>query len=78
VAQPFKHDAASLHDFFSQGGRGFYVPYYQRNYSWDEENATKLIEDIFSSIKRTLTKPNNSIYLGTVILHDEKNVHRIC
>jgi hypothetical protein len=74
VAQPFKHDAASLHDFFSQGGRGFYVPYYQRNYSWDEENATKLIEDIFSSIKRTLSKPNNSIFLGTVILHDEKNV----
>lgn len=74
MAQPFKHDAASLHDFFSQGGRGFYVPYYQRNYSWDEENATKLIEDIFSSIKRTLTKPNNSIFLGTVILHDEKNV----
>ncbi len=74
MAQPFKHDAASLHDFFSQGGRGFYVPYYQRNYSWDEENATKLIEDIFSSIKRTLTKPNHSIFLGTVILHDEKNV----
>ncbi len=74
MAQPFKHDAASLHDFFSQGGRGFYVPYYQRNYSWDEENATKLIGDIFSSIKRTLTKPNNSIFLGTVILHDEKSV----
>lgn len=74
MAQPFKHDAASLQDFFSQGGRGFYVPYYQRNYSWDEENARKLIEDMFSSIKRTLTKPNNSIFLGTVILHDEKNV----
>lgn len=74
MAQPFKHDAASLLDFFSQSGRGFYVPYYQRNYSWDEENATKLIEDIFSSIKRTLTKPGNSIFLGTVILHDEKNV----
>lgn len=74
MAQPFKHDAASLLDFYSQSGRGFYVPYYQRNYSWDEENATKLIEDIFSSIKRTLSKPENSIFLGTVILHDEKNV----
>lgn len=74
MTQPFKHDAASLNDFFSQGGRGFYIPYYQRNYSWDEENARKLIEDIFSSIKRTLSKPNNSIFLGTVILHEEKNV----
>jgi hypothetical protein len=74
MPQPFNHDAANLHDFFSQGGRGFYIPYYQRNYSWDEENARKLIEDIFSSIKRTVTKPKNSIFLGTVILHDEKNV----
>ena len=55
MAQPFKHDAACLLDFFSQSGRCFFVPYYQRNYSWDEENAAKLIEDIFSSIKRTLT-----------------------
>ncbi len=74
MTQPFKHDAVNLHDFFSQSGRGFYVPYYQRAYSWDVENAQKLIEDIFSSIALTLSKPNNSIFLGTVILHDEKDV----
>lgn len=74
MTQPFKHDAVSLYDFFSQSGRGFYVPYYQRNYAWDDENAAKLIDDIFSSITHTLTKPNNSIFLGTIILHDEKNV----
>jgi len=74
MSQPFKHDAVSLYDFFSQSGRGFYVPYYQRNYAWDDENAAKLIDDIFSSITHTLTKPNNSIFLGTIILHDEKNV----
>jgi len=72
--QPFKHSADSLLSFFSQPGRGFYIPYYQRNYSWDEENAEKLITDIFSGVKRVVTKPNNSIFLGTVILHDEKNV----
>lgn len=75
MAQPFTHSADNLHSFFAQPGRGFYVPYYQRNYSWDEENAEKLVTDIFSGIKRTLTKPNNSIFLGTVILHDEKNVN---
>lgn len=74
MSQSFTHSADSLQSFFSQPGRGFYVPYYQRNYSWDEENAEKLVTDIFSGIKRTLTKPNNSIFLGTVILHDEKNV----
>jgi Protein of unknown function DUF262 len=74
MGQSFKHSADSLHSFFLQSGRGFYVPYYQRNYSWDEENAEKLVTDIFSGMKRTLTKHNNSIFLGTVILHDETNV----
>ena len=74
MSQPFTHSADSLQSFFSQPGRGFFIPYYQRNYSWDEENAEKLVTDIFSGIKRTLLKPNNSIFLGTVILHDEKNV----
>lgn len=70
----FKPSAESLYDFFSLTGRGFYIPYYQRNYSWDEENANKLIEDIFSAVSRTAKKPNNTIFLGTVILHDEKNL----
>lgn len=74
MTQPFSHSADSLQSFFSQAGRAFYVPYYQRNYSWDEENAKKLVLDIFTAIRRTLTKPDNSIFLGTVILHDEKNV----
>ena len=74
MSQPFKHSAENLHGFFSQAGRGFYIPHYQRNYSWDEENASKLVMDVFSGVRRTITKPNNSIFLGTVILHDEKNV----
>lgn len=74
MAQPFTHTADSLQSFFSQPGRGFYVPFYQRAYSWDEENGAKLANDIFSAVKRTLTKPDNSVFLGTVILHDEKNV----
>jgi Protein of unknown function DUF262 len=74
MVQSFRHSAESLQAFFSQAGRGFYVPYYQRNYSWDAENAGKLVDDVLSGIKRTLTKPDNSVFLGTVILHDEKNL----
>lgn len=74
MAQPFEHYAHNLYDFFSNKERGFYIPLYQRNYSWDEENAKKLIDDIFSGIKRTLTKPDNTLFLGTVILQEERNV----
>lgn len=74
MSQPFKHSAESLLGFLSQPGRGFYIPYYQRSYSWDEDNAEKLVSDIFRGVRRTLDKSNNTIFLGTVILHDETNV----
>lgn len=74
MAAPFKHSAETLLGFLSQPGRGYYIPYYQRNYSWDQDNAEKLVSDIFRGVKRTMQNPNNSIFLGTVILHDETNV----
>ena len=74
MGKSFSHSADNLNNFLSQPGRAFYIPYYQRSYSWDEENAQKLISDIFSGAERALTKPNNTIFLGTIILHNEKNV----
>jgi len=73
MSEPFKHSAETLYSFFSQAGRGFYIPYYQRNYSWDEENARKLINDIVSATKRSIQDPQHTIFLGTIILHDEQN-----
>jgi hypothetical protein len=70
----FQHTAESLHTFFAQAGRGFYVPHYQRQYSWDDENAEKLVDDIFRGMHRALQKPSNTVFLGTVILHTEQNV----
>ena len=74
MSQEFNHSAETLWGFFSVPGRGFYVPYYQRNYSWGKDQAEKLATDIFSGVRRTITKPNNSVFLGTVILHEEKQV----
>ena len=72
--QSFSNSAETLLSFLSQPGRGFYIPYYQRNYSWDEDNAEQLVSDIFRGVRRSVTKANNTIFLGTVILHDETNV----
>lgn len=66
----YKHSADTLAGFFDQLGRGFYIPHYQRNYSWDDENAEKLISDVVGGVKRVFKKENNSVFLGTVILHD--------
>ena len=68
---PFEYSADTLGDFFSLPGRGFYVPHYQRSYSWTDENAEKLVADITVALHRALEKPKHALFLGTVILHDE-------
>ncbi len=74
MSPSFRHDSSDLYSFFSQAGRGFYIPYYQRNYSWDEENASALMSDIFSGMKRVIRKKTHTVFLGTIILHEESNI----
>jgi hypothetical protein len=71
---PFNHSADFLKSFFSQGGRGFYIPYYQRHYSWDEVNAKKLIDDLFNSTRKVFVDHQSTVFLGTVILHKENSI----
>ena len=67
----FSHSADCLLDFFSLAGRAFYIPYYQRQYSWDSSNAGKLIDDIFHGLMKACEKPDYIVFLGTIILHGE-------
>jgi Protein of unknown function DUF262 len=69
---PFTQHSYTLFDFFSQPGRGFYIPYYQRPFSWDEQNAEKLISDLTSSLNKIVHTPNHAMFLGTIILFEEK------
>ena len=69
---PFKYYAANLVDFFNHAGRGFYVPHYQREYSWGRENGEKLLDDIRVALLRTISVGDHAVFLGTVIVHDEK------
>lgn len=81
MKQLFQLSNPHLLDFF-QGGRGFYIPEYQRPYAWDAEIADKLITDIFEGLKRSSKRSTNpstqlttdAIFLGTVILHDERDI----
>lgn len=72
----FSHDAATVHNFLAQDGRAFYIPLYQRPYSWDENNARDFISDILSGLLRSLIKHDNQIFLGTLILHKENSPQR--
>ena len=62
----------SVHDLFDSKEEGFYVPLYQREYTWEEDNINQLFEDIVFGVRELASEDgeNTSTFLGTVILTD--------
>ncbi|MGL2849590.1 DUF262 domain-containing protein [Helicobacter pylori] len=68
---------STINDFFALTGTIFSIPVYQRNYTWEEENCEKLLQDIVSISQNKKTHFMGSI---TYILHhidDEKNLRQL-
>ncbi|WP_187849248.1 DUF262 domain-containing protein [Helicobacter pylori] len=61
-----KATQSTINDFFALTGTIFSIPVYQRNYTWEEENCKKLLQDIVSISQNTKTHYMSSI---TYILH---------
>ncbi len=67
----------TVNDFFALTGTIFSIPVYQRNYTWEEENCEKLLQDIISISQNKKTHFMGSI---TYILHwidDEKSLRKL-
>ncbi|WQR69549.1 DUF262 domain-containing protein [Helicobacter pylori] len=65
---------STINDFFALTGTIFSIPVYQRNYTWEEENCEKLLQDI---IKISQNKKTHFMGSITYILHlidDEKSL----
>ncbi|WRB35166.1 DUF262 domain-containing protein [Helicobacter pylori] len=68
---------STINDFFALTGTIFSIPVYQRNYTWEEENCEKLLEDIVNISQNKKTHFMGSI---TYILHyidDEKSLRQL-
>ncbi len=68
---------STVNDFFVLTGTIFSIPVYQRNYTWEEENCEKLLQDIISISQNKKTHFMGSI---TYILHyidDEKSLRQL-
>ncbi|RKV46617.1 DUF262 domain-containing protein [Helicobacter pylori] len=68
---------STVNDFFALPGTIFSIPVYQRNYTWEEENCEKLLQDIVSISQNKKTHFMGSI---TYILHyidDEKSLRQL-
>ncbi len=67
----------TINDFFSKTSTIFSIPVYQRNYTWEEENCEKLLQDIINISQNKKTHFMGSI---TYILHyidDEKSLRKL-
>ncbi|QDY62288.1 DUF262 domain-containing protein [Helicobacter pylori] len=68
---------STVNDFFALTGTIFSIPVYQRNYTWEEGNCEKLLQDIISISQNKKTHFMGSI---TYILHhidDEKSLRQL-
>ncbi|WQV21501.1 DUF262 domain-containing protein [Helicobacter pylori] len=72
-----KATQSTVNEFFALTGTIFSIPVYQRNYTWEEENCEKLLQDIVSISQNKKTHFMGSI---TYILHhidDEKSLRQL-
>ncbi|MUU43561.1 DUF262 domain-containing protein [Helicobacter pylori] len=68
---------STVNDFFALTGTIFSIPVYQRNYTWEEKDCKKLLQDIVSISQNKKTHFMGSI---TYILHhidDEKSLRQL-
>jgi Protein of unknown function DUF262/Protein of unknown function (DUF1524) len=73
IARVFTTRSESVFDF-CQRGIGYYIPLYQREYSWDAENIDQLMEDVCSGVKDVVDGTRDPIhFMGTLILVTENN-----
>ena len=63
----------SVHDVFARQEEGFFVPEYQRDYTWEEENINRLFEDLVDGIGVLAEDEGDqaTTFLGTAILTNE-------
>ncbi|GAA9251562.1 DUF262 domain-containing protein [Helicobacter pylori] len=69
-----KATQSTINDFFALTGTIFSIPVYQRNYTWEEKNCKKLLQDIIH-----ISQNKKTHYIGSItyILHlidDEKSL----
>jgi len=73
ISRAFSTVSESVAYFFRRPGIGYYIPLYQRKYSWDDENIEQLMDDICSGVRDLLDSPDTLHFMGTVIIVTEND-----
>lgn len=72
---PYSFTAApsTLRELILQPGQGFYVPAYQRDFTWGKDEISRLFEDFDHGITRAAHGQMPSTFLGSVILVSDRD-----
>jgi hypothetical protein len=71
VDQVFDANPTSVQNLFGVPGQCFYIPAYQRPYSWSREHIGRLFEDLSHGVDELRGSTDAISFLGTVItIHD--------
>ena len=73
IDSAFDPTTNSIHSFYQQPGIGYYIPLYQREYSWDSDNIEQLLTDLSKGIENCLEDDDEIRFLGTIIAVQEGN-----
>ena len=64
----YNSSGESIQELFGRTEEGFFVPLYQREYTWEEDNINQLFDDLVLGIYELSKKGNVITFLGTTIL----------
>ncbi|GAA8476431.1 DUF262 domain-containing protein [Helicobacter pylori] len=68
---------STVNNFFALPGTIFSIPVYQRNYTWEEENCKKLLQDTVSISQNKKTHFMGSITYILHLIDDEKSLRQL-
>ncbi len=69
----FNSEPKSLFDTVSEAGLCFYLPAYQRPYTWDKKNIGRIFEDAIHGLANTIRNEDAITFIGTILtIHDTK------
>lgn len=71
ISDIFKAHPTSASDFMRERGQGFYIPAYQRQFSWGRTNIERLFDDVSHGIHQLIQQEDATTFIGTLItIHD--------
>ena len=63
----YNSSGESIQDLFDRTEEGFFVPLYQREYTWEEDNINQMFDDLVLGTRELSKNENVTTFLGTTI-----------